>query len=60
MAKLKAVRDSRSIEREWETSSRWNDITREYSAEDVLRLRGSIDVAYTLGVGRANSQALQA
>jgi isocitrate lyase len=48
VAKLKAVRDSRSIEREWETNSRWNDITREYSADDVLRLRGSIDVTYTL------------
>jgi len=48
MGRLKAVRDSKSVEREWETNSRWNGITRDYTAEDVLRLRGSIDIAYTL------------
>jgi len=48
MGRLKAVRDSKSVEREWETNSRWNGITRDYTADDVLRLRGSIDIAYTL------------
>jgi isocitrate lyase len=48
MARLKAVRDSKSIERQWETNPRWEGISREYGAEDVLRLRGSIDVAHTL------------
>jgi isocitrate lyase len=48
MARLKAVRDPKSIEREWETSARWNGITRDYTADDVLRLRGSIDIRYTL------------
>jgi isocitrate lyase len=32
----------------WELNSRWNGITRPYSAEDVLKLRGSIDIEYTL------------
>jgi len=41
-------RDAQSLEREWENDRRWNGITREYTAEDVLRLRGSIDIAYTL------------
>lgn len=48
MTRLKAVRDPNRLEREWETSPRWDGITREYTADDVLRLRGSIDVAYTL------------
>ncbi len=48
MAKLKAVRDPKQIERDWETNPRWDGITRTYSAEDVLRLRGSIDIEYTL------------
>ncbi len=48
MAKLKAVRDPKQIERDWETNPRWEGITRTYSAEDVLRLRGSIDIEYTL------------
>ncbi|HUJ13131.1 MAG TPA: isocitrate lyase [Thermoanaerobaculia bacterium] len=46
--RLYAVRDPKSIERDWETNSRWRGIIRDYSAEDVLRLRGSIDVSYTL------------
>jgi isocitrate lyase len=48
MAKLKAVRDPKQIERDWENSARWDGITRDYTADDVLRLRGSIDVAHTL------------
>ena len=48
MAKLKAVRDPKRIERDWENNPRWNGITRDYTAEDVLRLRGSIDIEYTL------------
>jgi isocitrate lyase len=46
--KLKEARDPKQIEREWERNPRWNGITREYTAEDVLRLRGSIDIRYTL------------
>jgi len=45
--RLKAVRDPIHLEREWETSSRWNGIVRDYTADDVLRLRGSIDVEHT-------------
>jgi isocitrate lyase len=48
MPRLKAVRDPKAIERDWETSSRWDGITRDYTADDVLRLRGSIDISYTL------------
>jgi isocitrate lyase len=48
MAPLKAVRDSKQIENEWDTSKRWEGIGRDYSADDVLRLRGSIDVKHTL------------
>jgi isocitrate lyase len=48
MAKLKAVRDPKQIERDWENNPRWNGITRDYTADDVLRLRGSIDVEQTL------------
>lgn len=48
--RLEAVRsrDARSLEREWEDDARWDGITRDYTADDVVRLRGSIDIAYTL------------
>jgi isocitrate lyase len=48
MTKLKEARDPKAIERDWESNPRWEGITREYTAEDVLRLRGSIDIRYTL------------
>ncbi|WP_010098818.1 isocitrate lyase [Ornithinibacillus scapharcae] len=33
---------------DWEENWRWEGIERPYSAEDVIRLRGSIDIEYTL------------
>ena len=33
---------------EWATNSRWKGIERPYTAEDVLRLRGSIQIEHTL------------
>src|SRR5437764_10986710 len=33
---------------DWATNLRWSGITRPYSCEDVLRLRGSIQIEYTL------------
>jgi isocitrate lyase len=36
------------LEATWKGNSRWKGITRPYSTEDVLRLRGSIQIEYTL------------
>jgi isocitrate lyase len=36
------------IERDWAENPRWEGIERPYSAEDVLRLRGSVKIEYTL------------
>lgn len=38
----------RELEHEWATDPRWENITRTYSAEDVVRLRGSVKVEHTL------------
>jgi isocitrate lyase len=46
--RLQALRDPKTVEREWESNPRWDGITRDYTADDVLRLRGSIDIRYTL------------
>jgi isocitrate lyase len=40
--------DSRELARSWRTQDRWQSITRPYGAEDVVRLRGSVSVDYTL------------
>jgi len=38
---------SHGIERRWPSDPRWSGITRPYTPEDVERLRGSIQIAYT-------------
>ena len=42
--------DSRAaqLQESWEMDSRWKGITRPYTAEDVIKLRGSIDIEHTL------------
>jgi isocitrate lyase len=40
--------EAKSLERDWETNERWDGIVRDYTADDVLRLRGSINIEYTL------------
>ena len=39
---------ARTLARRWETDSRWQGVTRPYSADDVLRLRGTVVVEHTL------------
>ena len=36
------------LQTEWDTNPRWNDTARTFSAEDVVRLRGSIQEEYPL------------
>ncbi|MED1471714.1 isocitrate lyase [Bacillus salipaludis] len=36
------------LQESWEMDSRWNGITRPYTGEDVIKLRGSIDIEHTL------------
>src|SRR5947209_12672697 len=37
------------LQRQWDNDVRWQGIARSYSASDVLRLRGSIQIEHTLG-----------
>ena len=42
------MNEAHALQKQWETDPRWNGIIRPYSAEDVLRLRGSVQIEYTL------------
>jgi isocitrate lyase len=33
---------------EWETNPRWEQVTRPYSAQEVIRLRGNVEIEHTL------------
>jgi isocitrate lyase len=42
------MRNQNTLEQQWNTESRWKGVTRPYTAEDVARLGGSIQIEYTL------------
>ncbi|MBB3276034.1 MULTISPECIES: isocitrate lyase [unclassified Pseudoxanthomonas] len=45
MNKLPTAQD---IQKDWDTNPRWQGITRNYSAEDVVRLRGTIPIEHSI------------
>jgi isocitrate lyase len=45
MNKEQQIKD---LENKWSTEDRWNGITRTYSAEEVINLRGSFHIEHTL------------
>ena len=50
------MEDAKTLQSHWDNSSRWEGITRNYSAEDVLRLRGSYKLDYS--IARLGSERL--
>jgi isocitrate lyase len=40
--------EARKLEHDWAANPRWRGVARDYSAEDVVRLRGSVHVEHTL------------
>ena len=43
-----AKKAAEDLRREWETDPRWKGIERTHTAEDVIRLRGSVQEEHTL------------
>ena len=43
-----ATKDAIDLAQEWAEDDRWAGITRDYGAEDVIRLRGSVHIEHTL------------
>ena len=39
---------AKALQKDWQTSPRWNGVKRTYSAEDVVRLRGSVHIEHSL------------
>ena len=42
------MNEAYELQNQWRTNNRWKDVTRPYSAEDVLRLRGTVKIEHTL------------
>ena len=56
VAKPDLTAEAKALQAEWATSPRWRGIQRDYTAEDVLRLRGSFAVEHT--IARMGAQRL--
>ena len=50
------MRSPQELDKEWKTSERWKGVSRNYSAEDVARLRGTVAVEYS--IARQTSEKL--
>ncbi len=48
MSTIDYTSQAAELERQWKTNPRWRDITRAYTAADVVRLRGSVRIEYSL------------
>ncbi|MBU1188454.1 MAG: isocitrate lyase [Gammaproteobacteria bacterium] len=48
MSQADRSRQAAELQQQWEQHPRWQGVKRPYSAAEVLRLRGSIDIEYTL------------
>ncbi len=43
-----SAEEIKKLEQDWETNPRWKNVKRGYSAKEVVRLRGSLHIEYTL------------
>jgi isocitrate lyase len=48
MCMLKREEQAKQLEESWKNDARWNGIERLYTGEDVVKLRGSIQIEHTL------------
>ena len=52
---LSFAQQVKDLQEQWDKDSRWDGIERPYSAEDVVRLRGTVQPEYTYAkTGRTN------
>src|SRR5262252_2628275 len=42
------AKEAKHLEKKWTSDPRWQGVERTYTAEDVIRLRGSVHVEHTL------------
>jgi isocitrate lyase len=56
MSKMTIADEARALQERWNNEQRWKGIRRDYTAEDVVRLRGSVRIEYSLA--RAGAERL--
>jgi isocitrate lyase len=51
--------EAQKLEKDWNENPRWKGLKRNYTAADVVRLRGSVQVDHTLAKRLARSLAIK-
>ena len=45
---MSKIRSAQDIQKEWDSNPRWKNVKRDYSAEEVAKLSGSVNIEYSL------------
>ena len=45
---MNKIRSAQDIQKDWDTNSRWKNVKRDYTAEEVVKLSGSVNIEYSL------------
>ncbi|MEL0280499.1 MAG: isocitrate lyase, partial [Gammaproteobacteria bacterium] len=45
---MSKVRSAKDIQKEWDSNPRWKNVKRDYTAEEVAKLSGSVEIEYSL------------
>ena len=45
---MNKIRSAQDIQKDWDTNPRWKNVKRDYTAEEVVKLSGSVNIEYSL------------
>ena len=45
---MNKIRSAEDIQKDWDTNPRWKNVKRDYTAEEVVKLSGSVNIEYSL------------
>ena len=45
---MNKIRSAEDIQQDWDSNPRWKNVKRDYSADDVAKLSGSVNIEYSL------------
>ena len=45
---MNKIRSAQDIQKDWDSNPRWKNVKRDYSADEVAKLSGSVDIEYSL------------
>ena len=44
---MNKIRSAQDIQKDWDSNPRWKNVKRDYSADEVAKLSGSVNIEYS-------------